>query len=338
MQVKKSILVTGGAGFIGAHTVHQLLKNNHIVAVVDSFIETKSNVIEHENVTYYEVDIRDKTKLLEVFKKVKPVIVFHFAALTSVPESVKDPSSYYDTNMFGSINVLESMKEHGVTKIVFSSSASVYGETTCEEIFEDHPKNPTNPYGRTKLIFENILRDYHRAYGFSSVSLRYFCAAGCDVHSGLGEHHLKETHVIPSIVETLHGKREEFFVFGTDFDTHDGTGVRDYIHVSDLASAHIAAMNKMFEVETICEQYNLGINKGFSVLELIKAAEEVSGKKLNYSTRERRAGDPSKLIANSDKAQKELNWKPIFTDIKHMVESAHDFFHKKIHGKDIHSK
>lgn len=329
MQTKQSILVTGGAGFIGAHTVYQLLKNNHIVAVVDSFIETKSNVIEHENVTYYEVDIRDKAKLLEVFKKVKPAIVFHFAALTSVPESVKDPSSYYGTNVIGSINLLDSMKECGVNKIIFSSSASVYGETVHEEIFEENTKNPTNPYGRTKLIFEDILADYHQAYGFSSISFRFFCAAGCDLQSGLGEHHLKETHVIPSIVETLQGKRSEFFVFGNDYNTHDGTGVRDYIHVSDLANAHIAAMNKIFKDGNICTQYNLGINKGFSVLELIQAAEAASGKKLNYSFRTRRSGDPSKLVANSEKAQRELNWKPVFTDIRCMIDSTYSFFDKK---------
>lgn len=329
MEAKQTVAVIGGAGYIGAHTVNLLLKKGYKVEVVDSFLEGINNIIKNKFATYHNVDIRDKEKLGLVFKKTKPVAVFKFAGLWSVHGSMVKPSEYYDTNIVGGINLLECMREAGITKIVFSSSAAVYGEPQSEEIHEDHQKNPTNTYGHTKLIFENLLKDYHRAYGFSSVSLRYFNAAGCDIDAGLGEHHKEETHVIPSIIETLLGKRQEFFVYGNDFSTPDGTGVRDYIHVSDLASAHIRAMEKMNTEEKICTQYNLGINKGFSVLELIRAAEKVSGKKLHFSYKPRREGDPSSLIANSSKAQKELGWKPEYTEIGDIIDSAYLFFKNK---------
>lgn len=328
--MKNTVLVTGGAGFIGSHIVSVLIKNGFKVEVVDNFRESRNNIIENEMVTYYEVDIRNKEDLRYIFEKTKPEIVFHFAALASVPDSMARPFEYYDTNLTGGLNLLECMRETGVRKIVFSSSASIYGEPRSEEIQEEHPKSPTNTYGYTKLVFENILKDYHRAYGFSSVSLRYFCASGCDVDAGLGEYHNPETHVIPSIVETLLGNRKEFFVYGNDFPTPDGTGVRDYIHVCDLAEAHVSSMNKVLNKETVCVQYNLGINKGFSVMELIKVAEEISGKKLNFSFKERRDGDPSRLIADSSKAQKELQWTPKFTDVRDMVESTYIFFKSKL--------
>ncbi len=332
MKEKISVLVTGGAGYIGAHVVNLLRKSGEYkIEVVDNFCETRKNVISDNLISYHEVDIRDKQGLLEVFKKTKPDIVFHLAALTSVPGSMSEPGEYYDNNIAGGLNVLECMRAVGTSKIVFSSSAAVYGEPQSEVIDETHTNIPTSTYGYTKLAFENILKDYNRAYGLSSISLRYFCAAGCDVESGLGELHKNETHVIPCIVETLLGKRKEFFVYGKNFSTEDGTGVRDYIHVSDLAYGHICAMSKMFSIENICEQYNLGINKGFSVLELIKKAEEVSGKKLNFSFKESRPGDPSKLIADSTKAQRELGWSPKFLDIKDMIESAYIFSKDRQH-------
>lgn len=321
------VLVVGGAGYIGSHTVNKLLQSGHSVHVVDNFRESKNNIISHENVVYHDVDIRNKEHLESVFTISKPSVVFHFAALASVPDSMVRPFEYYDTNLGGGLNLLECMRKSNVTKIVFSSSASTYGEPLTEVIDEDHPKNPTNTYGYTKLVFENILKDYGRAYDFSSVSLRYFCASGCDLESGLGEYHTPETHAIPSIIETLLGKREEFHIYGNDFPTLDGTGVRDYIHVNDLADAHISAMKKITEEgKGFCAQYNLGINKGFSVMELINVAEKISGKNLNFSFKPRRLGDPSRLIANSDKAQKELNWKPKHLNIEDMVESAYIFF------------
>ncbi len=330
MKQNKTILITGGAGYIGSHVVNAMIKQGFKIEVIDIFRESRRNVITNDLVTYHEVDIRNKGSLMDVFNKTKPSIVFHFAAIANVPDSVTMPYKYYDTNIIGGLNLLECMHETGVTKIVFSSSAAVYGEPQTEELNEDHPKNPTNTYGYTKLVFENILKDYNRAYGYSSVSLRYFCAAGCDKNSGLGEYHSPETHVIPAIIETLLERRDEFFVYGNDFPTPDGTGIRDYIHVSDLAEAHICAMNKITDEKNVCAQYNLGTNKGFSVLDLIKVAQSISNKKLKYSFKERRPGDVARLIANSTKAQRELHWKPRFVDVKDMIETSYEFFANKI--------
>ncbi len=326
LKKEKTILVTGGAGYIGSHFVNQLLRQDVKIVIVDNFSQTRKNIIKNGKVEYFECDLRDKSKLSDIFKKYMFDLVVHFAALASVPESIIKPHEYYENNLLGGLNLLECMRSTGVSKIIFSSSASVYGEPQMEEIKENHPKNPTNPYGYSKLVFEQILKDYSRAYGFNSISLRYFCAAGCDESLSVGEYHNPETHVIPCILKTLLGAREKFFVFGNDFPTPDGTGVRDYIHVNDLAGAHLKAMEKLFENGEICEQYNLGINKGFSVMELIKAAEEISEKKLNFEVKPRRHGDPSRLIANSSKAQAELGWKPQYLEIKDIILSAYNFF------------
>jgi UDP-glucose 4-epimerase len=326
----KKIIVTGGAGYIGSHAVKALLTDReHEIHVVDNFSQSRHNVITHPNITYHELDICDGTLLKELFVHVKPEIVFHFAALASVPDSVKNPSVYYKNNVVGSLNLLEAMRESACNKIVFSSSASTYGEPITEVISEDHPKKPTNPYGQTKLDMEHMLQAYFTAYGISSVSFRYFCAAGAEPTLELGEYHTPETHVIPCIVETLLGKREVFTIFGDDYPTPDGSGIRDYIHVVDLANAHIAAMNKL-ATEKICTQYNLGINKGFSVKELIVAAENVSGRKLNYQVKERRPGDPSRLIADPSKAMRELQWEPQYTDIADIITTAYESFKKRL--------
>jgi len=323
----QTILVTGGAGYIGAHFVNALRKSRDCqIEIVDIFTQSRKNIIKAPNINYHEVDIRNKPALLEVFKKTQPDIIVHFAALASVPESVEKPFEYYDTNILGSFNLLECMRAANVKKIIFSSSAAVYGEPEAEEIKENHRKNPTNPYGRTKLIFEGMLEDHNKAYGLNSISLRYFCAAGCDKNLEIGEYHEPESHVIPCIIQTILGKREQFFVFGNDYPTPDGTGIRDYIHVSDLAEAHLLAMEKLSKEENVCAQYNLGINKGFSVMELIKAAEEVAGKKVNFAIKPRRPGDPSKLIADSSLAQKELNWQPRYTGVKEIIETSYKFF------------
>lgn len=318
-----NILITGGAGYIGSHVVKLLRDNSeNYIHVVDNFSQSRRNILTDNRITYHEVDIRNKESLNEAFTSAKPDIVFHFAALASVPDSVANPSSYYDNNVLGTLNLIECMREHGTNKIIFSSSAAVYGEPESEEITEDHPKRPTNPYGQTKLIGEEILKDYFRAYGISSISFRYFCAAGADPEKEVGEYHNPQTHVIPSILETITGKREGFYVFGDDFPTVDGTGIRDYIHVMDLAKAHILAIKKL-ETGNICAQYNLGINKGFSVMELIKAAEKVTSTHLPYTIKPRRPGDPARLIANSNKAQEELNWKPEYTDIEKIIETSY---------------
>lgn len=320
----KTILVTGGAGYIGSHFVNKS-KSRYKIIVVDNFRESKKNIIKHKNIVYLKIDIRDEETLLKVFKKYKPNAVVHYAALASVPGSLLAPEEYYETNIKGGLNLLSAMRATGVKTIVFSSSASVYGEPESDVIGEEHSKNPTNPYGRTKLMFEEILKDYYHAYGINSISFRYFCASGCDESGKIGEYHTPESHVIPGIIETLLGKREKFYVTGNDFNTKDGTGIRDYIHVNDLAEAHLLAVKMLLSGVSVCERFNLGINKGFSVLELITSAEKIAKTKLNYELRERRPGDPSKLIADARAAQEFFGWQPRYTDISEIIKTAYDF-------------
>lgn len=326
----KKIIVTGGAGYIGSHTVKILSESpDYEIHVIDNFSQSRKNILEKNNIIYHEIDICEKEKVNATFAKVEPDTVFHFAALASVPDSVKNPADYYKNNVIGSLNILEAMREVSCKKIVFSSSASVYGEPTTEIIKEDHPKNPTNPYGQTKLVVEKILMEYHIAYGLSSVSFRYFCAAGVEPTLTLGEYHIPETHAIPSLIETVLNQRDQFYIYGDNFPTPDGTGVRDYIHVQDLAKAHIKAMKKL-DTEIICDQFNLGINKGFSVRELITSTEEISGKKVNYEVRDRRPGDPARLIADATKAMKALEWQPEYTDIKAIIKTAYNSKNKQV--------
>lgn len=329
----KKIIVTGGAGYIGAHVVKKLIEDNEIsdVHVIDNFSQTRANILSHERVTYHEIDIRDKNSLCSVFESIRPDAVLHFAALASVPDSVINPAAYFDTNVTGSMHVLDAMRRTGCNHIVFSSSASVYGEPQTEIISEDHPKNPTNPYGYTKLVVEHMLQAYHRAYDISSISFRYFCAAGNEPSCTLGEHHTPETHVIPALIETAMGIRKEFHVYGEDFPTVDGTGVRDYIHVDDLADAHIKALT-LLESKSVCNQYNLGINKGFSVRELIESIEAITAQTLPVLVKERRPGDPSKLVADATRAMKDLDWSPRYNDISDIIVTAYNAFikfHKK---------
>lgn len=327
MEKNLVVLVTGGAGYIGGHFVNLLRKSlQGQILVVDNFSQSRNNIIKDKKIKYFEVDLRKEDKLLEVFKNNKIDIVAHFAALASIPDSVTNPSTTYDNNLVGGWNLLECMNETGVKKIIFSSSASVYGETDAEVVCEDDPKNPTNAYAFSKLAFERLLQDYHKAYKIESVSFRYFCAAGADPDLEVGEYHNPETHVIPCILETLLGKRKEFFVYGQDYNTPDGTGIRDYIHVNDLASAHIKAIEKLQNSPGLCKAYNLGINQGFSVMQLIAAAEKISGKKVNYKLAPRRPGDISKLIADASKAMREFNWQPKYTKIEDIIGSCYDSF------------
>ncbi len=327
--MKKTILVTGGAGYIGSHFVNRLKNEPDVnIVIVDNFSQGKNNIIKAGNIYYKKADICDRKALQKIFKSYPIDIVVHYAALASVPDSVARPEAYYKNNILGGLNLLAAMAENGVKKIIFSSSASVYGEPQTDIISEGHGTNPINPYGYTKLVFENILKDYHRAYGLESISFRYFCAAGCDESLAIGEFHKPETHIIPCLIETVLGKREKFFVYGNDFKTPDGTGVRDYIHVNDLAGAHLLAVKKLLGSEKICSVYNLGINKGFSVLELIKATEKISGKKVNFAYADRRPGDPSILVADATKAGQELGWKPRYLTIEGIIESAYTFYRK----------
>ncbi len=325
----KTIIVTGGAGYIGSHFINKTLKDQggeYKIIVVDNFSQGRKNIITNDLVEYHEVDVTDYHKLEDVFQKNTVEAVVHFAALGNVPYSVSNPEVYYTNNIIGGLNVLRCMREHGVDKIIFSSSAAVYGEPVTEVITEEHPKNPKNPYGYTKLVFENILQHYHRAYGIKSISFRYFCAAGSDQALTIGEHHTPEDHVIPSIILTLLGKRESFSVCGNDYPTPDGTGIRDYIHVNDIASAHLLALKKLSEGANFAEVYNLGINKGFSVMELVTMAEKVSGQKLQYAFKDRRPGDPARLIADASKAMKDLGWQPEILSTEEIIGTAYNFF------------
>lgn len=319
----RNIIVTGGAGFIGAHLVKELARKADImIHVIDNFSQSRKNILTRTNVQYHELDICDADSVMRIFSEIKPDTVFHFAAIANVPDSVSDPAKYYRTNVVGSYNLLEAMRKSGCSKIIFSSSASVYGEPESEVIFEDHAKKPTNPYGRTKLVMEEMLKEYYAAYKISSISFRYFCAAGADPDGELGEYHTPETHVIPSILETILGRRDAFSIFGTDYPTPDGTGIRDYIHVVDLAEAHICALQKL-DTDELCAQYNLGINKGFSVRELIDTAERITETKLTYTEKDRRPGDPSRLIADATRAMNELAWQPQYTNIEDIIRTAY---------------
>jgi UDP-glucose 4-epimerase len=323
-----NILVTGGAGYIGSHCVKTLLKifPEENITVIDNLSEGHRDAVLTSK--FYECDLRDKEYLRNVFRKGSFEAVIHFAAFASVPESVTSPHKYYENNIVGSLNLLEAMLESNVKKLIFSSSAAVYGEPISEFIDEEHSKVPTNPYGHSKLIIEEILKWYYIAYKINSISFRYFCAAGADPEGMIGERHKNETHSIPSAILTALGKRETFYVYGNDYKTKDGSGVRDYIHVNDLVDAHIKALDVIDE--NTCDQMNLGIGKGFTVFDIVNTVKKLSGKQFNVKIAERRAGDPSVLVAKPDKAFKYLNWKPKYTELDDIVESALKFF--KLHS------
>ncbi len=327
MNKPLNVLVTGGAGYIGSHFVYLLNKiTGRQIAVVDNFSQGRENILKSGRITYHEVDLRDRPGLLAVFKQEKPDVVVHFAALATITASVAGPSPTYDNNVVGGWNLLECMLATGVKKIIFSSSGSVYGEPQAEFIKESHPLAPINPYGFTKYFFERILSDYHKPYGIDAIIFRYFNPAGCIESLEVGEHHKPETHVIPCLVETLLGKRKKFLIYGSDYPTPDGTCIRDYIHIEDLAEAHLAGMDKLTRASNFSEAYNLGTNKGTSVMELVKAAEKATGKKLNYEIAPRRPGDPSRSIADASKAMRELNWQPKRLRVEDMIKSCYESF------------
>ncbi|MBN1274018.1 MAG: UDP-glucose 4-epimerase GalE [Candidatus Aminicenantes bacterium] len=319
------ILVTGGAGYIGSHTVKELLKKKHEVTIFDNFSSGKKELVLKGEL--FTGDLMDKKAVEKVFSQKKFDAVCHFASLIAVGESYQDPGKYYSHNLISSLNLLESMRQHGVKRFVFSSSAAVYGIPREIPITESHPLDPFNPYGKSKAFVERILEDYERAYGFRFVSLRYFNAAGADPDGRLGELHDPETHLIPNILLFLLGKKNSFYVFGTDFPTDDGTAVRDYIHVKDLARAHVLALKKL-EDDTESAFINLGTNRGLSVLEIIRKVEEITGRKVRYIKKPVRKGDVPVLRASRDKAERFLGWKPAFSDIKTIIQTAWDWHSK----------
>lgn len=315
----KTILVAGGAGYIGSHTVKYLLKNDYNVVVVDNLVYGHKEAVLTKN--FEQIDLKDKEALDAVFKKYKINAVIHFAAYTYVGESVVYPQKYYWNNVVNTLNLLDAMIENDIKNIVFSSTCATYGNPQYTPIDEKHPQAPINPYGKTKLMMEQIMADYETAYGLKYVALRYFNAAGCDVDGELGESHDPETHLIPLVLKAIKGEIPQINVFGTDYDTSDGTCIRDYIHVEDLANAHMLAVEKLFSDNT-SQCINLGTGIGTSVKEIIKASEEVTGKKVPLVYGERRAGDPAKLYASNQKAKEVLSWNPKYTDVKDIIKTA----------------
>jgi UDP-glucose 4-epimerase len=314
------ILVTGGAGYIGSHMSLKLLQEGREVLVYDGMQKGHREACKRIGVRLEEGDIRDRVKLHSVFKEYPIEYVIHFAASTMVGESMQDPLKYYDNNVYGTSCLLDAMLYANVNKIVFSSSAAIYGEPENTPILEDDKKLPTNTYGQTKLDMENMIRWAGKAFGIHSVALRYFNAAGAAKEANIGEDHEPETHLVPLILQAVLGKRSSIHVYGDDYPTSDGTCIRDYIHVSDLAKAHILALSKLDKGESAA--YNLGNGRGFTVKEVIEAAKKVTGVDIPVKVADRRPGDPAVLVASSDKIQKELGWKPEFTQIMDIVETA----------------
>ena len=315
-----SILVCGGAGYIGSHAVYQLVKAGEDVVIVDN-LQTGHRSAINPNAKFYEGDIRNPEILDKIFTENKIEAVIHFAANSLVGESVEKPLMYFNNNVYGMQILLESMVRNGVDKIVFSSTAATYGEPEKIPIEENDRTQPTNPYGESKLIMEKMMKWVSRANGVRFVSLRYFNAAGAVEDGSIGEDHKCETHLIPLILQVPLGKRDHITVFGTDYPTPDGTCLRDYIHVLDLADAHILALNYLRDGGE-SNIFNLGNGQGFSVKEMIVAAEKVTGQKIKTEMGTRRAGDPAQLIASSDKAKKILKWNPQFADVEKVIETA----------------
>ncbi|MGO1714469.1 MAG: UDP-glucose 4-epimerase GalE [Ancrocorticia populi] len=325
-----AILVLGGAGYIGSHTVYSLLEVGRDVVVVDN-LQTGFAQAVHPNARFYQVDIRDTEALSQVFDQEEIEGVIHFAASSQVGESMVDPLKYYDNNVGGTISLLKAMVNHGVNNLVFSSTAATYGEPDSVPIMESDRTEPTNCYGETKLTMEKMMAWVGRAHGLRSVALRYFNAAGAHESGLIGEAHGPETHLIPLILQVPNGQRESITVFGDDYPTPDGTCIRDYIHVTDLAEAHMLALDYLIDGGE-SNVFNLGSGTGFSVNEMVEVARAVTGDPIPVEIAPRRAGDPAQLIASAAKAKDTLGWKPRFDDVHSIVASAWKWHEGHPHG------
>lgn len=314
-----AILVCGGAGYIGSHMVAELLENKEEVVILDNFEKGHKDALLGGKL--YVGDLRDKEILNKVFTENKIDAVIDFAAYSLVGESMTEPLKYFNNNVYGTISLLEAMKEHGVKYIVFSSTAATYGEPKIVPIEENSDTIPTNAYGESKLLVEKILRWCDSAYGIKYTALRYFNAAGAHVSGQIGEDHSPETHLIPLILDVALGNREKIMMFGDDYNTKDGTCVRDYIHVTDLAKAHLLALKRLKNGGE-STAYNLGNGTGFSVKEVVEVARKVTGHEIPAEVAPRRAGDPATLIASSERAIKELGWEPKFNDLETIISTA----------------
>ena len=314
-----AVLVCGGAGYIGSHTVAELLARGEEVVVADNLQKGHKAAVLGGRLMIG--DLRDGEFMDRVFTENEIEAVIQFAADSLVGESVGDPLKYYNNNVVSTLCLLGKMKEYGVNKIVFSSTAATYGEPESIPILESDKTEPTNPYGETKLAVEKALKWADNAYGIKYTALRYFNAAGAHISGKIGEDHTPETHLIPIVLQVALGQREHIGIFGDDYKTEDGTCIRDYIHVTDLSDAHILALDKMRKAGT-SGIYNLGNGKGFSVKEVIELAREVTGHPIPAKIEARRAGDPAVLVASSEKAKKELGWKPKYNDLKTIISTA----------------
>lgn len=316
-----SVLVLGGAGYIGSHTVDRLVEAGKDVVVVDSLVTGHLAAVRKE-AKFYQGDLADKDFMRKVFTENPDIdAVIHFAAFSLVAESMKDPLKYFDNNTAGMVKLLEVMNEFDIKYIVFSSTAATYGIPEKMPIYEDDPQLPINPYGESKLMMEKIMRWADEAYGIKFVALRYFNVAGAKPDGSIGEDHHPETHLLPIVLQVAMGEREKLQIFGDDYNTPDGTNVRDYVHPFDLADAHILAVDYLRNGNE-SSAFNLGSSTGFSNWEIVKAAREVTGKEIPAEIAARRGGDPDTLIAASEKARKVLGWKPEFDDIHKIIETA----------------
>ncbi|AFY59949.1 UDP-glucose 4-epimerase GalE [Synechococcus sp. PCC 6312] len=332
MKDKLTILVSGGAGYIGSHTVNFLIKNKYTVIILDNLVYGHQNLVDQVLKTKLIIgDCNDRTFLDQIFANYSIDAVIHFAAYAYVGESVTDPAKYYRNNVAGTLTLLEAMVKAEVKRLVFSSTCATYGVPQLLPIPETHPQAPINPYGKSKLMVEQMLADFDQAYGLKSIIFRYFNAAGADPSGELGEDHNPETHLIPLVLQTALGKRTAISVFGTDYDTPDGTCIRDYIHVNDLAEAHVLGLEYLLE-HNESQVFNLGNGNGFSVKEVIETAEKVTGKSIKAIHCDRREGDPPMLVGSAEKARKLLGWNPKYPGLEDIIAHAWKW-HQKRHGE-----
>ena len=321
-----SVLVTGGAGYIGSHACKALAQAGYTPVVFDNLVYGHPWAVRWGPLE--QGDIADRARLDDVLQRYQPAAVMHFAAYAYVGESVQDPGKYYRNNVAGTLTLLEAMRDHEIDKFVFSSTCATYGVPAQIPMPENHPQQPINPYGRSKLMIEQILRDFDTAYGMRSMSLRYFNAAGADPGGEIGEAHDPETHLIPLVLDAAAGRRTAVTVFGDDYDTPDGTCIRDYIHVTDLAAAHVLALQAL-EQDAASTAYNLGNGQGFSVRQVIDCARRVTGRDIPVEVGPRRAGDPPRLVGNAERIRQELNWQPCYADPETIVRTAWEWHRRR---------
>lgn len=314
-----TVLVTGGAGYIGSHACKALAAKGFTPVVFDNLCSGNAEAVKWGPL---EVgDIRDHTHLDEVMAQYHPVAVMHFAALIRVNESVNDPAKYYENNLLGSYRLLEAARAHKIGAMVFSSTAAVYGNPETTPIAEDHPLRPINPYGQTKLAMENMIRDYSQAYGFKHAILRYFNAAGADAEQELGTAYQTDSHIVPLLMQVAAGQRPQIQIYGTDYETEDGTAIRDYLHITDLANAHVLALEHILAKQTNLT-LNLGTNQGCTVKGVLEAVRRVTGQRVPAEECPRRAGDPPALVADASRARQLLGWAPEHSDMENIIATA----------------